>query len=357
MTNVVITGSGSYIPDVEVRNMDFIENPFCMKDGSKIQSANSEIIEKFVQITGIKARRYVGENLNCSEIAYLAGLRAIENADIDPNTLDLIIVAHNFGDVSCNSIQTDIVPSLASRVKHKLEISNPNCIPYDIIFGCPGWIQGLIQASMYIKSGEAKRCLVIGSEVLSRVVDPFDRDTMIFADGAGATVVEGVDSEEEFGVISHLTASHTQEEMNYLNIAESYNRFRKDQTKYIKMDGHKIYQYALKQVPIAMKSCIEKAKIDIADINKILIHQANEKMDDAIIKRLYRSYGQTEIPEKIMPMTIEKLGNSSVATVPTLYDLISRGELNGHEFEKNSFILMASVGAGMNINAIVYKFR
>ena len=101
----------------------------------------------------------------------IAGRLAIEDAGIDPETLDQVIVAHNFGDVQANSNQSDIVPSLASRIKHGLNIKNPSCVGYDVLFGCPGWIQGIIQANAFIRAGMAKKCLVIATETLSRVVD------------------------------------------------------------------------------------------------------------------------------------------------------------------------------------------
>jgi 3-oxoacyl-[acyl-carrier-protein] synthase-3 len=355
MLNTVIIGSGSYIPEVEVENISFVENPFCFDDGRRIQNDNTEVIEKFQEITGIQARRYVNDSQSCSQIATISAQRAIKDAGIDPEELDMIIVAHNFGDVIKGSNQSDIVPSIASRVKHDLNIENEFCVPYDIIFGCPGWVQGVIQAHTYIKAGEAKKCLVIGSEVLSRVVDPFDRDTMIFADGAGAVVIEGIEEDEQRGILSHATVSHTLEEKNYLNFGESYNRFSNDPTKYIKMNGHKIYQYALTQVPKAMKHCMDKINLPLEQVDKILIHQANEKMDEAIIKRLYRAFGIKQIPDNIMPMIIERLGNSSVATVPTLYDMIMKGKLKDHSISNGDHILLASVGAGMNINCITYK--
>ena len=120
------------------------------------------------------------------------------------------------------------------------------------------------------------------------------------------------------------------------------------------MHGRKIYEFALTNVPQAMKACLDKSGIAISDVKKILIHQANEKMDEAIVKRFYELYDMA-MPEGIMPMTIGKLGNSSVATVPTLYDQILKGELENQEINKGDVIIFASVGAGMNINAIVYK--
>lgn len=353
--NTVITGSGSYVPENEIANINFIENPFCFDDGRRIQNNNREVIEKFQEITGIRARRYVDDSQSCSQIAAISAERAIKDSGTDREDLDMIIVAHNFGDVVKGSNQTDIVPSIASRVKHILGIKNPFCVPYDLIFGCPGWIQGLIQAHLFIRSGEVKKCLVIGSEVLSRVVDPFDRDTMIFADGAGAVVLEAREESEERGILSFAAVSHTTEELEYLGIGTSFNKFRNDATKFIKMKGHKIYQYSLNEVPKAMKYCLDKINLPLTEIDKILIHQANEKMDAAIVKRLYAAFGIKEVPEKIMPMIIERLGNSSVATVPTLYDLIKKGQLPEHSLNTGDKILLASVGAGMNINSIVYK--
>ena len=121
------------------------------------------------------------------------------------------------------------------------------------------------------------------------------------------------------------------------------------------MHGRKIYEFALNNVPQAMKACLDNSGVDIKDVKKILIHQANEKMDEAIVKRFYRLY-KTEMPEDIMPMSIHKLGNSSVATVPTLYDLILKNKLENHQINKGDVIIFASVGAGMHINAIVYKY-
>ncbi|NOR28753.1 MAG: ketoacyl-ACP synthase III, partial [Lutibacter sp.] len=125
--------------------------------------------------------------------------------------------------------------------------------------------------------------------------------------------------------------------------------------RYIKMHGRKIYEYALNNVPLAMKSALDKSGIDISEVKKVFIHQANEKMDEAIIKRFYRLY-KTKLPEGVMPMSIHKLGNSSVATVPTLLDLVKRGEIENQEINKGDVVILASVGAGMNINAIVYKY-
>ena len=351
--NIKITGVGSYVPENVQKNEDFQKHEFLNEDGSAFGHPNAVIIEKFKAITGIVERRYVDPALTTSDIAYLAAERAIQDAGIDPEELDYLIVAHNYGDVPHQQIQSDTVPSLASRVKHKLRIKNPRCVAYDILFGCPGWVQAVIQANAFIKSGIAKKCLVIGAETLSRVVDPHDRDSMIYSDGAGATVVEA--SEEEGGIVAHESATFAFNEANYIFFGKSNNQLLDDERRYIKMHGRKIYEFALTEVPNAMNACLQKSGFGIEDVKKILIHQANEKMDEAIVKRFYRMNGATP-PEGVMPMSINKLGNSSVATVPTLLDLILKGKLKDQELKKGDLILFASVGAGMNINAIAYQF-
>jgi len=351
--NIKITGSGSYIPDVIEKNEDFQQHDFLNSDGSIINSTNDVIIEKFKAITGIKERRYVDESLNTSDIAFYAAQRAIKDADIDKEELDYIIVAHNYGDVKHNVQQSDTVPSIASRVKHLLKIKNPKCVGYDMLFGCPGWIEATIQANAFIKSGIAKKCLVIGAETLSRVIDKHDRDSMIYSDGAGAVILEA--SNNDSGILTHESATYALDEAHFIYFGETNNLDLSEKRRYIKMYGRKIYEFALNHVPAAMKSCLDKSGIDISDVKKILIHQANEKMDEAIVKRFYKLYNM-KMPEGIMPMTIGEFGNSSVATVPTLYDRIIKGKMNGHRINPGDIILFASVGAGMNINAIVYKY-
>lgn len=347
-----ITGIGSYIPQAIATNESFENNSFFNEDGSKFNHENHVIIEKFKAITGIAERRYIGEELTTSEIAAFAAQKAIDQANIDKETLDYVIVAHNYGDVKHGNQQSDTVPSIASRVKHLLQIKNPRCVGYDVLFGCPGWIEGMIQAHAFIKAGIAKRCLVIGAETLSRVIDQHDRDSMIYSDGAGATIIE--QNNEESGILSHNSATYAYDEAHFIYFGESNNQELSDARRYIKMYGRKIYNFALSHVPEAMKSCLEASGESIDSLKKVFIHQANEKMDEAIIQRFYKLYDM-EVPDGIMPMTINKLGNSSVATVPTLLDLVTQGKLDGHHVNKGDIVMFASVGAGMNINAITYR--
>ena len=350
----IITGTGSYIPGLVIPNDSFSDNHFYGEDGVLINTPNAEIFEKFKDITGIYERRYAEENVNTSDLATKAAALAIEDAGIDPETIDQIIVAHNFGNVITGTIQSDTIPAIASRVKNLLGIRNPNCVAYDLLFGCPGWIQGVIHADSFIKSGLAKRCLVIGAETLSRVIDPHDRDSMIFSDGAGACIVEN-STDNTSGILASSVQSHCMDETYFLYLGKSYHPEAEEATRYIKMKGRKVYEYAIKNVPIAMKECIEKAGVDIHEVKKFFLHQANEKMDEGFIKALFKLYGIKDIPENVMPMSIHELGNSSVATIPTLYDMVKRGKYKEHQLHKGDVVIFASVGAGMNINAICYR--
>lgn len=354
MKRTQIIGTGSYIPELVQSNQDFHQHRFYDANNEPIDTPSEEITRKFQKITGIAERRYVPETMLASDIATIAGERAIQDAGIDPETIDQLIVAHNFGDVIKHTIQSDCVPSLAARVKHKLGIQSPNCVAYDVLFGCPGWVQGLIQADCFFKAEHAKTALVIGAETLSRVLDPHDRDSMIFSDGAGASVLAYRDGDRDQGVLSLASVSHTVNEHDFIHLGRSNFPEADARIRYIKMYGRKVYEYALTHVPQAMKDCADKAGITADQINKVFIHQANEKLDEAVIQRFYKLYDQAP-PEHVMPMSVHELGNSSVATVPTLYDRVRRGELDHHQVREGDVIMFASVGAGMNINAVCYR--
>ncbi|WP_262152519.1 3-oxoacyl-ACP synthase III family protein [Chryseobacterium foetidum] len=354
MPNTIIIGSGSYLPNRIVGRDFFLNSEFYAEDGQKIDKPAEETISKFVEITEIENRRFIEDDLSNSKIGYEAAKKAIEDAKIDPETLDYIIYASNFGEVTVHGY-SDFMPNMAARVKNQLGIKNRKCITYDMMFGCPGWVEAMILADHFIKAGVAKNILVIGGETLSRVTDPHDRNRMIFADGAGAVVVTATE-QENVGIIAHNTICDNGPELNYLANGPSINKDAEQSRLYVRMQGRKIYEYALKNVPAAIKETIEDANLSIEDIDKILIHQANAKMDYAMIERLHKLYDIKEYNHSISPMTIQEFGNSSVATIPTMFDLIVKGKMEGHSFQEKGNIVMTSVGAGMNINAIVYRF-
>lgn len=352
----VIIASGRYIPPVRVSNGAFASQRFYEKSGAPVEVDSGVVCRKVSQISGIEERRYALPGQVASELGYRAALNALQSSGVDPETLDYVIVAHNFGDVAYGSNRVDTVPSLASRIKALLGISNPACIAYDLAFGCPGWVEGLIQANYYLRSGDATRCLVIGTETLSRVVDPYDRDSMLFADGSGAVVLQAASSGRA-GILSHVTRTFATDYVDLLRMDRSAAPELADSGDlYMKMNGRKLYEFALQEVPLVVQAALDKAGLELTDVKKVLIHQANQKMDEAILERLFRLNGKGTPPSGLMPMSIAWLGNSSVATVPTLLDLLLKGELSGHDVQEGDTVVFASVGAGMNINAVVYRF-
>lgn len=358
MHRSIIIGSGSCIPENIIRNSDFLSNKFCSGNSVPEENTPARIIEKFAKITGIFERRYATEGLSASHLAAKAGAKAISDSGIDKESLDQIIVAHNFGDMENGLSSSDLVPSLASKVKRQLGISNPSCVPYDLVFGCPGWLQGMIQADAFFKAGMAKTTLIIGAETLSRVLDPHDRDSMIFSDGAGAVVLSYEEVIDEMaGLLSANVRSDCGEETDYIYMGGSLDPEKVTHAQYLKMKGRKVYEYAIRHVPAAMKECLDKSGYPIESLKTIFIHQANEKMDEAIVKNFYNLYGFVKPPENIMPMCVQWLGNSSVATIPTLFDLVRKSALPGYELRRGDLVMFASVGAGMNINAVCYAYH
>ena len=355
MHRSIIIGSGAYIPENIIRNSDFLSNEFYSENRVPEENTSARIIEKFAKITGIFERRYAPEELSASHLAAEAAAKAISDSGIDKESLDQIIVAHNFGDMKNGLSFPDLVPSLASRVKRELGISNASCVPHDLVFGCPGWLQGMIHADAFFKAGMAKTALIIGADTLSRVLDPHDRDSMIFSDGAGAIILRYEEvNDQSIGLLSTNVRSHCGEETDYIYMGSSLYPQKAAHARYLKMKGRKVYEYALRHVPGAMKECLDKSGSSIESLKAIFIHQANEKMDEAIVKGFYDLYGFAEPPENILPMCIHWLGNSSVATIPTLFDLVRKSSLPGYELKRGDLVLFASVGAGMNINAVCY---
>lgn len=348
----VIAATGSHIPDTVVTNDHFLQHEFLGPDGKRIDKPNAEILQQFEAITGIRERRYVGEETLTSDIGLAAAKAALESSNTDPESLDLIIFAHNFGDVRSRDRRSDLVPALAARVKSRLKIRNPFAAAFDLIFGCPGWLQGVIVADSMIRAGDIKKAMIIGADTLSRISDPHDRDSLIYADGAGATILEARETND--GILAHAVRSDTLEHATMLRMGKSYNEDVFIEALFLKMEGRKLYKYALNNVAGAMKQALDRAGVALRDVDKILIHQANGKMDEGILGALYDLEGMTP-PDGIMPMTIATLGNSSVATVPTLLDLILKGRMEGHAIEAGDIVLFASVGAGMHINAVVYR--
>jgi 3-oxoacyl-[acyl-carrier-protein] synthase-3 len=351
-----IIGTGSVLPTIKKANDAFWENTFFNKSNELMTKTNPAITAKFEEVAGIVERRVAEPGVKASDLGAQAAQLAIEDAGIDLETIEYIIVAHNFGDVASGTIQSDLLPNLAAKVKHKLGIKNSRCVAYDILFGCPSWVQAFIQANYYIQSGDVKRVLVVGADTVSRMTDPHDIDGMLFADGGGAAILEAVEIEEnapQMGVLSHLTVSDSLSEADYLKMGDSLKLETEGQ--YIRMYGKGVFRYAVTKVPDAMNECLAKAGLTLDDVDKFVMHQANMKMNKIILRRLYELNGHKDYPEEMMPLVVHKLGNSSAATVPTVLDLIMKGVMDGHSINKGDIVIFASVGAGMHANCIVYR--
>lgn len=349
-----IIGTGSYIPTERITGEHFLQSSFYQADGTLNPKSNEAIIKKLTEISGIEERRYSTPDLNTSDLAYFAAKNAIESSGIDPETIDHIILAHNFGDILAHSGQTDMLPNLAAKMKQRLGIRNADCPAYDILFGCPGWVQAAIQANMLIRLGEAKRVLVVGADILSRVLDPHDVDSMLFSDGAGAVIFEAVETDENVGILTYKTFTDSVEKACYLTM----NTSRKPDTGgevFIKMQGTNVYKYGVEKVPVAIQDCLQRAGLDIHDVSKFVIHQANARMIRAMVKKTAELYGLDDAPAENVPLTVQFLGNNSAATVPILLDMMFKRTIENQSINPNDVLVMAAVGAGMHANALVYR--
>ena len=351
-----IIGSGAYLPEGKKTNADFAKHQFYAGPGELRDKPSEEVVSKFEQIAGISERHYASDAEKVSDLAVRAGRLALEDAGIDPESLDYLIVAHNWGDILPGGQHYDLLPNIAARVKHHLGIKRSDCVAYDVLFGCPGWLQGVIQADYYLRCGDAKRVMVIGADTLSRLLDPHDVDSMLFGDGAGAMIFEAVSGlRGERGILAHHAVSDCQGELDYLRMGCSFNPALPEDNLYIKMNGKGVFRYAIETLPKLIDHCLAKAGLKLGQVDKLLMHQANFKMVRLIAERMYQNHDLGSIPEEALPMIVRYMGNNSVATIPIVYDLIHRQQLPGYHFREGEVLLFSSVGAGMHANALAYK--
>ncbi len=352
----IIAATGTKLPDRRIQNSYFLNNVFMDEHGTPNPKDTVDIIAKLEQITGIKERGYISEKGDSVPLMYEACMATIADWGHDKNMIDGIIVAHNAGNMLEGRDGFHTVPNMAALLKNKLDITNHECFAYDLLFGCPGWLQGIIQAHQAIQMGDAKHVLVVGIEVASRLLDPHDLDSLILADGCGATIVSASDGTSSAGILSYATFSHANEDVSCIFLDRSYNPEITAPTLF-KMNGKDVYKYATVWVPKVIKKALDKAGMDVSEVDMFLFHQANGKMLHAFANNIAQMYGIEGLSfEGKIPTTIEFTGNTSVATIPTMLDLILKNKLGDYQIKPGQKVVLASVGAGMHCNAMVYQF-
>lgn len=316
-----IIGTGSAVPEQIVTNEDL----------SKIVETSDEWISSR---SGIKERRVAKEE-NTTSLAILAGKRALENAGVTAEEIEVIIVATCTPDY--------FFPNTACQVQEA--IGAKHAVAFDLSAACSGFLFALSTAQAYIKGGIYQKALIVGAETMSKMIDWSDRSTcVLFGDGAGAAVV----SAEETGVLELVQKSNgagkgvlsckARETRNLLN--------HESETKeYLYMEGQPVFKFAVKTVPECVKEVLKKAEVKKEEIRYYILHQANSRIIQSVAKRLKE-------PEEKFPMNLSLYGNTSAASIPILLDEMNRnGMLN-----RGDKLVLSGFGAGLTWGAVLLEW-
>lgn len=327
MLRARITGTGSAVPDKILTNQDL----------EKLVDTNDEWI---TTRTGIKQRRIAADNEYTSTFATLAARKALEMAGVSPKELDLIILG---------TVTPDF-PFPATACIIQQELGAQNAAAFDLSAACSGFIYGLNMAEAYIKSGMARKVLVMGAEVLSRIVDFSDRNTSIlFGDGAGAVVVEAYDGEQ--GILSsHIFTNGTHWGLLYQpgcgsrNPATASSTYD-DKLYYLRMEGNEVFKHAVRAMGDAAVAALEHNAVTADNISLLIPHQANRRIIEATGKRV-------GIPEERIFVNLHKYGNTSSASIPLALDEANReGRL-----KSGDLILLDAFGGGFTYGSVLLKW-
>ena len=323
---VGILGLGSYLPERRVTNFDL----------EKVLDTSDEWIRTR---TGIVERRMAEENQTTSDLAAIAAKKALEDAKLTPDDIDLIIVGTNSPDM--------IYPATACLVQDKIGAAG-KCAAFDLQAGCTGWVYSTVVGSQFIQTGAYKHVLVIGAEVITRLMDPTDRGTyVLFGDGAGAVVlgeveeggIEGFELYADGSISEHLIYPAGGSKMPFSE------KVLKERSYYTKMNGSEVFKFSVREISRISKKLLDKTNTKLEDVDWFIPHQANLRIIQAGIEKL-------GIPMEKVVVTIDKLGNSSAATVPVSLDMLRKeGKL-----KKGDLLLMVSFGAGMTSGAILMRW-
>jgi len=319
-----IIGTGSYLPPRRLTNNDLAAE--LAQRG--LETSDEWIVER----TGIRARHFAEPDVTSSDLALEASRKAIEAAGIEASDIDLIIVATSTPDM--------VFPSTAAILQHKLGISN-GCPAFDVQAVCSGFVYALTVADSMIQSSAAKRVLVVGSEVFSRILDFNDRTTcVLFGDGAGAVVLEASD---EPGILStelHADGSH----VGILCVPGNVSGGNVLGDPLLKMDGQAVFKLAVSVLDKAARSALEKAGLTDADIDWLIPHQANIRIMQSTARKLKLSMDKVVV-------TVDQHGNTSAASIPLALD---HGVRSG-QVKKGQTVLLEGVGGGFTWGAVLLK--
>ena len=316
-----ITGTGSYLPPNRLTNDDLAAQ--LAKDG--IETSDQWIVER----TGIRARHFAAPEVCCSDLALIAAQRALEAADCDAAGIDLIIVATSTPDM--------VFPSAACLVQQKLGVQG--CAAFDVQAVCSGFVYALTVADSMIRTGAARKALVIGAEVFSRILDFSDRTTcVLFGDGAGAVVLEASDS-------PGLLASELHADGRYVDIlcvpgTVSGGKVLGDPL--LKMDGPAVFKLAVGVLEDVARSVIDKAGLTADDVDWLIPHQANIRILQSTTKRL-------KMPLDKLIVTVDQHGNTSAASIPLALDEAVRSG----KIRCGDTVLLEGVGGGFTWGAVL----
>lgn len=356
--SVFIKSIGHYLPDKLLENTEFLLQNFRFKGSSLMPEADSaSIVEKFEEVTGIKSRYYRNQNETASQMGIYAAKNAMDKANVDAQELELIIFAHNWGDQKYvdGKIQYDMLPNLASKVKHELNIDSMDCTAFDINFGCTGFIEGLKIAEALMIVQNKKLALVIGADTVSSVIDPEDINSMLFGDGAGAAVLssqtsEGINAE----IICSKTFSICKADNKYLRMEKTTPQNSNNNLR-LKMDGTKVFQTAIHFVPELLKSMFHDSNMSPSDMKYLILHQANPKMMHCLKAKISQELGLPN--DSYMPVMVDKMGNNSVASIPIVLSSLMKNAFDFPAPQTKDKLFLCSFGAGMHVNGMVLELN
>ncbi|EII2049620.1 ketoacyl-ACP synthase III [Staphylococcus pseudintermedius] len=310
--NVGIKGFGAYAPDRVIDNAYF-------------ESYLDTSDEWISQVTGIKERRWADENQDTSDLAYEASIRAIEDAGIDAQDIDMVIVATSTGDHR--------FPTVANMLQQRLGLGKVASM--DQLAACSGFMYGIITARSFVLSGEYQNVLVVGADKLSKITDLNDRSTAIlFGDGAGAVIIGEVS--ENRGILSYELGSD--------GVGGKY-LYQDQETNFIRMNGREVFKFAVRVMGESSQRAVEKANLGPDDINMFIPHQANIRIMESARQRL-------NLPKEKMSVSVDKYGNTSAASIP----LSVKQELENGSIKDDDVVVFVGFGGGLTWGSIVIRW-